>query len=222
MPSAPVRFRDLTLAGFVDELASSEPVPGGGSASAVAAALGAGLVAMVAALSVGRPKYADYAAIHASAGAAGRTLTDRLLALADEDSAAYAVYAAALKMPKDTDAEQGARRTALQAAARSAAEVPLACVEACHEVVTSAESLAGRSNLNASSDLVVACLLASAAAQGAGANVLVNLPAVGDDAFAAAMRGRVERLLEEIDAISTATRAIVASGQLRPVAAGAG
>lgn len=222
MPSAAVRFRDLTLARFVDELASAEPVPGGGSASAVAASLGAGLVAMVAALSVGRPKYADYALVHASAGAAGKALTDRLLGLADEDSAAYAAYAAALKMPRDTDAEQAARKDALQRAARTAAEVPLACVEACHAVVVAAETLAGRSNLNASSDLAVACLLAGAAAHGAGANVLVNLPAVGDDAFAHEMRTRVASLLEQIESISAATRSIVSSGQLRPVAAGAG
>jgi formiminotetrahydrofolate cyclodeaminase len=222
MPSAAVRFRDLTLARFVDELASAEPVPGGGSASAVAASLGAGLVAMVAALSVGRPKYADFAEYHASAAVAGRALTDRLLRLADDDSAAYAVFAAALKMPKDSDAEQVARRSALRTAARTAADVPLACVEACHEVVIAAESLAGRSNLNASSDLAVACLLASAAAQGAAANVLVNLPAVGDDAFAAAMGIRVTSLLAEIESISSATRAIVASGVLRPAPAGAG
>jgi methenyltetrahydrofolate cyclohydrolase len=222
MPSAVVRFRDLTLAGFVDELASAEPVPGGGSASAVAASLGAGLVAMVAALSVGRPKYADFAEYHASAGAAGKALTGRLLGLADEDSAAYAVFAAALKMPKDTDAEQATRKAALQRAARTAAEVPLACVEACRAVVVAAESLAGRSNLNASSDLAVACLLAGAAAQGAGANVLVNLPAVGDDAFAQEMRIRVTSLLEQIESISAATRSIVGSGQLRPVPADAG
>jgi glutamate formiminotransferase/formiminotetrahydrofolate cyclodeaminase len=220
MPSAAVRFRDLTLAGFVDELASSEPVPGGGSASAVAASLGAGLVAMVAALSIGRPKYADYAATHAAASATGQALADRLLRLADDDSAAYAVFAAALKMPKDTEAEQAARKTALRAAARTAADVPLACVEACREVVAAAESLAGRSNLNASSDLSVACLLAGAAARGAGANVLVNLPAVGDDAFAGLMRVRVEQLLDEIDRLSSATQAIVATGELRPPVAG--
>jgi formiminotetrahydrofolate cyclodeaminase len=221
MPSTAPRFRDLTLAGFVAELASAEPVPGGGSASAVAASLGAGLVAMVSSLSIGRPKYADFAEFHASAGAAGRELADRLLRLADDDSAAYAAFAAALKMPKDNDAELADRKVALRAAARTAAEVPLACVEACHEVVAAAESLAGRSNLNASSDLAVACLLASAAAQGAAANVLVNLPAVGDDAFASTMRARVTSLLQEIDSISAATRAIVASGELRPVAPGA-
>lgn len=221
MPNGPVSFRDLTLAAFVDQLASAEPVPGGGSASAVAASLGAGLVAMVATLSEGRPKYAEYAATHASAGGVGRALARRLLELADEDAAAYAVFGAALRMPKTSEAEQSTRSGALRAAARTASTVPLACVEACLEVVLAAESLAGRSNLNASSDLAVACLLASAAAHGAAANVLVNLPAAGDQAFATTMSARVVNLLSEIDSRSGATREIVASGQLRaPLAEG--
>jgi formiminotetrahydrofolate cyclodeaminase len=215
MSNGPARFRDLTLAAFVEQLASSEPVPGGGSASAVAASLGAGLVAMVATLSEGRPKYAEYAATHVSAGSVGRTLATRLLELADEDAAAYAVFGTALRMPKATESEQAARSAALRSAARTASTVPLACVEACLEVVLAAESLAGRSNLNASSDLAVACLLASAAAHGAAANVLVNLPAVGDEGFAATMSAQVVNLLSEIDTRSAATREVVASGQLR-------
>ena len=221
MPDRPAQFRDLTLATFVDQLASAEPVPGGGSASAVAASLGAGLVAMVATLSEGRPKYADYALTHTSAGNVGRALATRLLDLADEDAAAYAVFGAALRMAKETEAQQAARKEALRAAARTASTVPLACVEACLDVVNAADSLAGRSNLNASSDLAVACLLASAAAHGAAANVLVNLPAVGDEAFAATMSSRVGSLLGEIDRVSLATRGVVASGQLRaPLAEG--
>lgn len=208
-------FRDLTLAGFVDRLASSEPVPGGGSASAVAAALGAGLVAMVASLSAGRPRYAAHEATHTVAGAAGRRLSDRFLDLADRDAEAYAGFSAALKMPKDTDAERGARTIALRAAARVAAEVPLACVEACRELVEAAEILAGRCNANASSDLAVASLLGEAAARGAAANVLVNLPSVGDEAFAATMTARVDSLLAEIAALGAATRSVVASGEAR-------
>lgn len=208
-------FRDLTLAGFVDRLASSEPVPGGGSASAVAAALGAGLVAMVASLSAGRPRYAAHEATHTVAGAAGRRLSDRFLDLADRDAEAYAGFSAALKMPKDTDAERSARTIALRAAARVAAEVPLACVEACRELVEAAEILAGRCNANASSDLAVASLLGEAAARGAAANVLVNLPSVGDEAFAATMTARVDSLLAEIAALGAATRSVVASGEAR-------
>lgn len=215
METDPQRFRDLPVGAFVDRLASAEPVPGGGSASAVAAALGAGLVAMVAALSVGRPKYAEHEAVHAAAGARGRELVDRFLALADRDADAYAGFAAALKLPRETDDERLVRASALKAAARIAAEVPLSCVEACRELVAAAEQLAGRSNANASSDLAVATLLGEAAARGAAANVLVNLPSVADDAFADAATTRVEALLTEIAALAGATQAVVASGEAR-------
>ena len=209
-------FRGLTVGAFVDRLASSEPVPGGGSASAVAASLGAGLVAMVAALSEGRPKYAEHVDLHASAGASGRQLAKRFLDLADEDAAAYAEFSKALKLPKDTDAQRAARTTAMRSASRAAAEAPLRCVEACLELVRTAESLAGRSNTNASSDLNVASLLGEAAARGAAANVLVNLPSVGDEVWAAEKTARVQGLLTAIASLAAQTQSIVAGGEARP------
>lgn len=205
----------LSLGEFVDRLASAEPVPGGGSASAIAGSLGAGLVAMVAGLSIGRPKYADHAALHETAMATGRRLAARFLDLSDTDAAAYAGFAAALKMPRDTEAEQAARKTALQAAARVAAEVPLDTVEACLELVAAAESLVGRSNVNASSDLNVAALLGEAAGRGAAENVLVNLPSVGDDAYTGVTTARVMRLLDDIEELAAATHEGVRSGTSR-------
>jgi len=215
------RFGDLTLDAFIHRLSSAEPVPGGGSASAVAAALGASLVTMVADLSAGRPRYADHAVLHGRARVEGEALAARFLELADEDASAYAAYASALKSPRDTEAEQAVRAAAIRTAARAAAEVPLRCLEVCRELAAVAESLAGRSNVNASSDVVVASLLAEAAARGAAANVLVNLPAVGDVAWAEATSTRVAALVDEVATLARATETAVEAGTARVPLVGA-
>lgn len=208
-------FRNLTLDAFVEQLASAQPVPGGGSAAAVAASLAGALVAMVSALSEGRPKYAQHAALHAEVGPAARALADRFLALADEDAIAYAGYGAAMKLPRETAAEQEARAAAIRHAARAASQAPFKTVEACQEVVVLAESLAGRSNRNAASDLEVACLLAVASARAAAANVYVNLPAIEDEGAARDLLSRTESLVDEIDRLADHTREIVRGGAPR-------
>ena len=209
------RFGDLTVAAFVDRLASAEPVPGGGSAAAVAASLAAGLVAMVASLSQDRPKYAQHSALHAEAIVAARKLVDRFLELADEDAVAYTGYVAAMKLPRDTEREREVRNAAIAQAARASSEAPFRTVQACVEIVAYAEALAGRSNRNASSDLEVAALLSVAASRAAAANVYINLPSIGDEEAARELFGRTEELADEIERLADTVREVVRSDKTR-------
>jgi glutamate formiminotransferase/formiminotetrahydrofolate cyclodeaminase len=153
--------------------------------------------------------------LHGRSEETGRRLAARFLDLADEDAVAYAGFAAAMKLPKDTDAERATRSAALSAAARQAAIVPLETVEACLELVAAAESLVGRSNVNASSDLDVATLLAEAAARGAGANVLVNLPSVDDPSWVGETTAHVMALLGSVGEEASVVHAGVRSGEPR-------
>jgi formiminotetrahydrofolate cyclodeaminase len=209
------RFRDLTVAEFVGRLASGEPVPGGGAAAAIAGSLGAALVTMVANLSLGRPKYAAHAGLNTRVGAQAEELADRFLALADEDATAYAGYGAAMKLPRETEAEKAARAAAIREAAHAATMAPLRTVEACLEVVRLAESLAGRSNANASSDLEVSSLMAVAACRSAAANVYINLPALGDESRARELFQRTEELADEVERLADRTREVVRGGEAR-------
>jgi methenyltetrahydrofolate cyclohydrolase len=209
------QFANLSLREFTDRLASGEPVPGGGSASAIAGALGASLVAMVAGLSAGRPKFAAHEATLTRCLEIGRGLRDEFMRLADADSAAYAGFAAALKLPRDTDEQKQVRRAAVEHAARAASEVPWDCVRACTTLALAAEALAGRSNPNASSDLLVASMLAEAGARGAAENVRVNLPSTGDEDYNGRMHHDLDEALHEISSLVAHTREILLSGRTR-------
>jgi methenyltetrahydrofolate cyclohydrolase len=206
---------DLTLAEFSRRLASDEPVPGGGSASALAGSLAASLLAMVARLSLGRPKYEPYTGTNQQALETAERSRLSLLELADEDARAYGRFAAARRMPKETDDDRRARDAESQAAARAASDVPLAVVRECAGLLDEIETLAGRSNLNAASDLEVAARLSAAAARGAAANVLINLPFIGDERYAGTATAELNGLLQGVDRNVSLVAQRVARGGLR-------
>jgi len=208
-------FASLTVDDFLGRLASADPTPGGGSAAAIAASMAASLLTMVARLSTGRPKYAPYAASLERAAAVGVDMRARFLDLADQDARAYDGFAVAMKLPRETPAEIAQRTAAIRAAARDATEVPLEVVRACRTVGAELESLAGRSNLNASSDLVVGALLAEAAARGAAANVFINLPSVGDTDFEDRALREVSDALALIEDFAAEVKLEVGKGELR-------
>lgn len=205
----------MTLEDFTAALASGRPVPGGGSAAAVAAALAASLTAMVVRLSVDRAAFEQHAALYREALAASDAARVGFLALADADAAAYAAYREARALPRETAAEATDRETAISRAARLSTDVPLAVVGACATQAELVERLAGRSNAHASSDLDCAALLLESAAQAAAANVLVNLPSVADGAFAKRAHADVDAHLARVAVAAARTRQVVAAGESR-------
>jgi formiminotetrahydrofolate cyclodeaminase len=206
---------DLTVSEFADRLASDQPVPGGGSASAIAGALAASLLAMVCRLSLDRPKYEPFRAGINRALDVGERARKRLIELADDDARAYGGFIEARRLPKETADDQAARDAAMRAAALRSTEAPLTVLRECARLMESINSVAGRSNLNAASDLDVAARLCAAAARGAAANVLINLPSVGDARFTGGATAEIEGLLHTMEREVLQVSQRVGRGDLR-------
>ncbi len=184
-----------SLAGFTASVASSAPVPGGGSVVAHTGSLAAALAQMVAGLTVGRKKYAAVDAEMRELALRAAHLVRRLAELKDEDAAAYAGVSEAYKLPKETPEQVTARDAAIQAGLLKAAEVPLETARWCAEVAQMAAVCAERGNTNAASDAGVAALLAEAACRGAAYNVRINVVGLPDKAAGAPLAEEAERLV---------------------------
>lgn len=199
----------LTHLPFQDLLAafrSSEPTPGGGSASALAGAVGASLLAMVAGLP--KPRAATDEDVQRLAAAGDRcvAISERLTTLVDRDSEAYETVVAAFRLPKGTDEEKAARAARIQDAMRLATEMPLEVMRECAEALTQAAVVAAFGNRNASSDVQVGLELLGAGLRGARLNVEINLPGLKDAAFVEGARAESERLTQTSEASAAAAR----------------
>jgi methenyltetrahydrofolate cyclohydrolase len=177
---------------FLQRLASGDPTPGGGAASALAGALGAALVSMVCNLTIGRERYADLQESAVALQQQAAELVERLQVGIDEDAAAYGAVIAAYGLARATDEEKAARSAAIQSATFEASLVPLGLAEAAAGVIDLAEQGLGKTNPNAASDLAVAALLGVAAVDGAAANVEINLGTLKDEKERARLAERLE------------------------------
>lgn len=194
------RLNDLHVSELVARLATSDPVPGGGSASALAGAMAAALVEMVVALTTGRPAAAENETTLAEIGTAAAALRSELLRLADVDAEAYAGVVAARRMPKGTGAERLERQQRITASVRDATRAPLEVVRRSEQALSLAELLAPIGNRNAASDVGVAGLLAAAAIRGAAMNVQINLPSLPEgDALRDEARAALGASLADLD-----------------------
>ncbi len=184
----------LSVNEYLDRLASGDPTPGGGSAAALAAALGAALASMVCNLTLGRDTFAAIEPEIRALVDRSEQLRARLRSGVDEDARAYGEVMAAFRRPRTTDAEKARRGDAIQATSERAARVPLAIAEDCATLLALCQELVGKTNPHAASDIAVAALLAGAALDGAAANVEINLRSIKDDQLLGEMRARLATL----------------------------
>lgn len=188
-------YSRLTLGEMLDAFASNQPVPGGGSASALAGAVGASLFIMVAGLPKTRHGTDEERAALTAAAARLRPLRDELVSLIDRDSEAYASVIDAYRLPRSSDADRASRRDAIDKAMHAAIDAPLATMRACERVMREAEAITASGAASAASDVAVGIELLKTAARGAALNVDTNLAAVKDAEYA----GRVSQEVRDLE-----------------------
>jgi methenyltetrahydrofolate cyclohydrolase len=205
-----VKLTERSVADLLRAFASPDPTPGGGSASALAGAAGASLLAMVAGLP--KPRAATDADMYALAAAGRKSaeLSVRLTGLIDQDSDAYDLVLAAFRLPKGSDDEKAARAAGIQRALQTATSIPLEVMRACRDGINHAQAVGAFGNRNASSDALVALELLGAGLRGAKLNVETNVGSIKDAAFVADARAEAERLAKDADAAAAAARARLA------------
>jgi formiminotetrahydrofolate cyclodeaminase len=184
---------------FLAEVRSSNPTPGGGSASAFAGALGSSLLAMVAGLPKSRAATAEDAERLKAAGARCTALAAELETLVERDSQAYELVLSAYKLPKGTDNEKASRSAAIQRAFRAAIDAPLDVMRACASAAEQGVVVATLGLASASSDAMVGIELLGAALRGAKLNVETNLASVKDAEYLAKARTDMEELTHAIN-----------------------
>ncbi len=205
----------LSVSDLVAHLASSDPTPGGGSASALGGTLAAALLAMVARLTEGRTT-SDEAADRVRNTVVGASRwQSELLELATRDANAYAAVVRARRLPRGSDAERETRAVQLAKANRLATDIPLRIARAGMAVLALAEPFVVVANPNAISDLGVAAHLAAACVQGGVLNARINVPSLAADD---PMRVDLARQLDELAKGAVDAEARVAAAVVRHIA----
>jgi len=202
-------FGKLPLERLLDDLASDAPTPGGGTAAALAGAIGASLAEMVAALTLSKEKFAPVHDVMRSIAERALLARAEFLDLAREDSEAYDAVVAARRLPKETDAQKTARGQAIEDANRRATEVPMRTAREAAALLAALPDLVEKGNPSALSDAGGAALLLEAATEGALLNVGINLPGMSDLAFVGQMQRETAKIQVEAQRVRSHVLAAV-------------
>lgn len=174
---------DLTVKGFLAETAGQEPVPGGGSISALNGSIAAALAEMVANLTIGKKKYVEVEAEMQTITTEAAAIQKELVLDIDRDSDAYNKVFAAFKLPKETEEEKAVRSAQIQEMTKYAASVPMEVARRVHSLLPLIEAVVAKGNQNAITDGCVAMMCARTAIIGALLNVRINLTSIKDEDF---------------------------------------
>ena len=199
-PQPSIQFAEMALADLMDAFSSTDAVPGGGSAAALAGAVGVSLLLMVAGFTKTKTGAPEETADLAEAASRLHPLRDSLLELVDRDSDAYRHLLTAFRLPKESDVQKTARVDAIDRATRAAIDAPLDTMRASQQALRGAVVVAVNGSRRATSDVGVAVELLGAALRGARLNVEINLAGVNDPPYVARVREEVEEL--ESDAMA--------------------
>lgn len=196
-----MKLVDMTIKSYLDILKSEAPAPGGGSVSALSAAQGAALTAMVCDLTIPKERYAEYKELCQEVKKEILSVYDKLVAGIDKDTNAYNQVSSAFKLPKESDEQKALRSKAIQEATVIATEVPYETMEFCIEGLKITSKIVGKSNPNAASDLGVAALNFLAGIKGAYLNVMINLPGIKSEEIKTKF-GNAQNMIEEAEELA--------------------
>ena len=191
----------MSAQGFVNELSTNSPAPGGGSVSALAGSLGAALSSMVAALTHEKKGFIALKPEMDKIGVEAQTIKDRLSFLVDEDTNAFNNVMEANRMPASNDDEAKVKDRAIRKANEYAIDVPYEVANLCKRVIELADILVEKGNPNSVSDAGVAGEVALAGLRGASMNVLINLPSIDDEEYRSEKRKEVDGLIQAAEAL---------------------
>lgn len=186
-----------TLIDFANETASESPAPGGGSISAYVGALGVSLGTMVANLSSHKVGWDDKLEYFSKKAEEGQNLKDTLIDLVDADTLAFNKIMDAIRMPKATDEDKAARKSAMHSATIGAIEVPLKVMKLSLESMNMLKEMAENGNPNSVSDAGVGALCARTAVEGAALNVRINCSGFDDKEFVSSALAQAEEMLRK-------------------------
>lgn len=192
-----MKLVDYQAAGFLTEMGSDSPAPGGGSASAFCGAQGAALLEMVCRLTLGKKKYAEVQDLAEETCAKAVSLRVQLTEIIDRDTESFNAVTAVFAMPKETEEEKALRKAAMQEALKLCTVTPSEMMKLSGEGLDVIREVAGKLNRTAASDLGCAVLGFKSCLQGAWLNALINIAGITDEEYVLNKRAEGEELIKK-------------------------